>query len=248
MNMKRVTFKDLFPKPKPIIAMIHLAEDRRGKIRRAMEELELLVNEKFDGAIIEDYSYGSTTADVNEALEKANQEGFGKKIILGINLLSSRYHSFDMANDYDAKFIQIDSVQTPDLDIPKYDLLREKYPKVVVLGGVGFKYTKPTGNPLEVDLREGKSRCEAIVTTGPGTGIETPTDKLKNYKDILGDFPLIVGAGVNIRNLYSQLSVADGAIIGSYIKNGDTEAPIDKFLVASIVKEVNRVRKSILKS
>jgi predicted TIM-barrel enzyme len=153
-----------------------------------------------------------------------------------------------MANEYDAKFIQLDSVQTPDLDISKYDSLREKYPQVVVLGGVGFKYTKPTGNPLEVDLREGKSRCEAIVTTGPGTGIETPTDKLKDYKNILGDFPLIVGAGVNIRNIYSQLSVADGAIIGSYIKNGNTEAPIDKFLVAGIVKEVDRLRKSILKS
>jgi uncharacterized protein len=228
--------KDIFPK-KPIIGMIHLAGDSRNdRIRRALDELILYEQEGVDGAIIEDYH--GTDRDVIETLKQSNELGF--KIVRGVNLLRGPYQSFQFAYEYGGKFIQFDSVQTQDLNLQMYDQLKLMFSSVV-LGGVGFKYIQPTGNPLKQDLDEAMSRCEAIVTTGAGTGIETPTIKLVEYKEILGNFPLIVGAGVNEKNAQKQFEIADGAIIGSYFKRGcNTHNEIDRSKVRDIVQIMNQ--------
>lgn len=72
-------------------------------------------------------------------------------------------------------------------------------------------------------------RCDAIVATGEGTGISTDLEKIKTYRAILGDFPLIVGAGMTAETAREQLSFADGAIVGSYFKEyGEVEYPVDE--------------------
>jgi hypothetical protein len=234
MNVNK--FRDLFPVDKPVIGMIHLAGEGKEKIRRALEELSIYEEEGVNGAIIEDY-YGSVE-DVFEALGQSS----GLNIVRGVNVLRNPYSGFRLAQDFGAKFVQFDSVQTKDLGLKLYEEQRAKYPEIVVLGGVGFKYIAPTGNSLEVDLRDGKLRCEAIVTTGSGTGVETPIQKLREYKKLLGEFPLIVGAGVNLQNVYEQLQICNGAIIGSCFKpNGNTYDFVDRKRVRAlmdIVKEV----------
>jgi hypothetical protein len=168
-------------------------------------------------------------------------------ILLGVNNLGNPYSSFH-SKSLGVKFIQFDSVQTQDLHLEIYNLSREKYSDMIVLGGVGFKYTKPTGNSLEKDLEEGMSRCDAIVTTGTGTGIGTPMEKLIEYKKILKDFPLIVGAGVDVKNVYEQLQIADGAIVGSSFKpNKNTRFPVDRYLVRELINIVMDIRKNIKK-
>lgn len=228
-------FHKLFPIKKPIIGMIHLAGE--NKVERALEELAIFEQEGIDGAIIEDYHGGYE--DVYETLKQTSKSNF--KLILGVNVLINPYSSFKLAKEFGAKFIQFDSVQKTDLNSKRYNQLREDYPNIVVLGGIGFKYVPPTGNPLEIDLEQGKKRCEAIVTTGTGTGIETPIEKLKQYKTILKDFPLIVGAGVNINNIYEQLNIADGAIIGSSLKpKNNTYSPIDRTKVKDLMSLVKK--------
>jgi len=242
MKMKKQTdnmFWELFGK-KPIIGMIHLAgETREEKVKRALDELNIYQEEGVDAAIIEDY-HGSPE-DVHATLKQSSK--LDLKIVRGVNNLRDPYEGFKLAYKFGAKFIQFDSVQTQDLYVALYDRLRQKYPEIIVLGGVGFKYIEPTGNPLSVDLDEGKSRCDAIVTTGMGTGIETPTEKLIEYKKLLGNFPLIVGAGVNLDNISEQLKIADGAIIGSYFKiNNNTSNFIDRKKVSALMNIVNKVR------
>lgn len=230
----------IFQTNKPIIGMIHLAgKNTKDKITRALEELTIYQEEGINGAIIEDYH--GTPKDVYETLRESLRKGL--KIVKGINILRDSYSAFNLASEFGARFIQFDSVQTPDLNLELYNKLRKKYPNIAVLGGIGFKYISPTGNPLEVDLREGKSRCEAIVTTGDGTGIETPTKKLREYKKLLGEFPLIVGAGINLDNVSEKLKICDGAIIGSYFKLGkDTHLPVDKKRVNDLMKIVKQLR------
>ena len=48
--------------------------------------------------------------------------------------------------------------------------------------------------------------------------METDLEKIKSFRSILGDFPLIVGAGVTAQTAKEQLSFSDGAIVGSYFK------------------------------
>ncbi len=40
--------------------------------------------------------------------------------------------------------------------------------------------------------------------------LTTPTEKLEEFKKMLEDFPLIVGAGVNLDNIHEQLRITDG--------------------------------------
>lgn len=232
-------FKDIF-NDKPIIGMIHLSN---RDVKQALEEILILEEEGFDGAIIEDY-YG-TVNDVYHVLKESSKMNLN--INLGVNVLKDPYYSFELADEFGASFVQLDSVQTRDLDLELYNGYRLKYPNIVALGGVGFKYVEPSGNPLEVDLNEGKSRCDAIVTTGEGTGIETPIEKLINYKTLLKDFPLIVGAGLNSKNIYEQLKICDGGIIGSSLKvDGQTKNRMDHARIKEIINEVKRLRKSYI--
>jgi len=150
---EHIKFDDLFVVNKPIIGMIHLAgQNSKEKITRALEELAIYEHGGVNGVIIEDY-HGSVE-DVHETLRQS-QGRFN--LVVGVNVLRNPYSGFKLANDYDAKFVQFDSVQTPDLDLKLYDKTRIEFPNIAVLGGIGFKYTSPTGNPLEVDLKEGKN-------------------------------------------------------------------------------------------
>ncbi len=217
--------------------MIHLAgRTSSEKIERARRELAIFERHGVNGAIVEDY-HTNNVLDVMSALEELAKKK--KTITLGVNLLQDPQVSFSLADEFGAAFVQLDTVLGPE-DI--YIEERNVYPDIAVLGGVRFKYTSSTGNSLEQDLEVGKSRCDAIVTTGSGTGIETPIAKLREFRQQLSDFPLIVGSGVNKDNAYEQLSLAGGAIVGNYLKGGDTTREVSENRVRNLMKVVRQVR------
>jgi predicted TIM-barrel enzyme len=93
-------------------------------------------------------------------------------------------------------------------------------------------------------MRIGMSRCDAIVVTQDATGQETSMEKIMEFREILGDFPLFTGAGMTPQNCEKQLGFVDGAIVGSYFK--DTyEADGDVCLAhcRAFMDAVNRVRR-----
>ena len=58
---------------------------------------------------------------------------------------------------------------------------------------------------------------------------------------------MIVGAGVNAKNVYEQLRVADGAIVGSYFKEdiygqSDTRRIVSREKVGELMKIVRSIR------
>jgi len=234
-------FNKLFLIKKPIIGMIHLAgNSHQERVKRALEELVIYQEEGINGAIIEDYH--GTQEDVFETFKQVKR--LNLNVVLGMNLLSNPYFGYQESKSLGAKFVQFDSLQSTDINLGLYRKLRIYNPDVAVLGGVRFKYTQDTGNPLEKDLNEVKSICEAIVTTGSGTGIETPLEKLIEFKRNLKEFPLVVGAGVNPSNAYEQFFIADAAIIGSYVKpRGNTYLPVERSLIRDIIPIVKEVRK-----
>jgi uncharacterized protein len=141
--------------------------------------------------------------------------------------------------------MQVDSVAghlTPELD-QAFAAMVEGYRalgKVLVLGGVRFKYQPVlSGRSLEADLRLGMVRCDAIVVTGEGTGMETSLEKVQQFRKVLGDFPLIVGAGMSLENCAQQLTLTDGAIVGSFFKDtyrdtGDVKAQHVRWLMGAV--------------
>ena len=230
-------FQQLFSVKKPIIGMIHLAGSSQIEIvKRAIGELIIYEQEGVDGAIIEDYH--ADGQGLNNAVTEICQEQWTIK--LGVNYLRNPGSAFEIAQVNDLSFIQLDSVQgSRDRHLEQ----RKALPYLAVFGGVRFKYQPSTGMSLEEDIVQGKLRCDAIVTTGEGTGIETPLQKLREFRKHLQASPLIVGAGVDLANVYSQLIVADAAIVGSYFKpEKNTYARVSRDLVREFMEKVKEVR------
>ena len=229
------TIKEVFGVDKPIIGMLHLSGYGREEVMEiARREIKILYSSDVDAILAENY-FGDET-DVENAL-KYLQETYPEKVY-GVNILGDPDVAFDLARKYGAKFVQIDSVCGHAL--PQHDAELAKYLErlrgerdIFLLGGVRFKYTQHlSGRSLEEDLRIGSERCDAIVVTGEGTGISTDLEKIKTFRTILGDFPLIVGAGMTAETAYEQLSFSDGAIVGSFFKkNGKAQHPVDEYRV-----------------
>lgn len=220
---------------KSIIGMIHLSGSY--PVERALEEIKIFEEEGLSGIIIENYH--GTTDDVIETLQCVDT-----KMKIGINILPNNYdEAFLNASFYKADFIQLDHVsgiyrKNTTLDKEDYLKYRNKYKEISVFGGVWPKYYEPiSGSSLEDDLHNAMLLCDAVVVTGKGTGKSTPLDKIIKFREVLKDFPLIIGSGLNIDNASEQMKYADGAIVGSAFKpNGDTTKMIDRNLVNKLMK------------
>lgn len=231
--------KEVFGTDKPIIGMLHMTgygPDEKMEI--AKREIEIMYRNGVNAVLVENY-YGGAE-DVQNAL-KYLQENYPDKAY-GVNMLGFPEMAFDMARKYGAKFVQIDSVcgHLKPKDDVKYALKLEKLMgdhDIFLLGGVRFKYQSVrSGRSLEEDLKIGSERCDAIVVTGEGTGISTDLEKIKTFRTILGDFPLIVGAGMTAETAQEQLTYSDGAIVGSYFKeSGITDNPVDEKRVQDFI-------------
>lgn len=228
---------------KPVIGMVHTNSDSTmSMLELAQTEIETYLRHGVC-PLIEDY-YG-TEDDCEEVLEWLQVTH--PNVIYGINILGDHTQAFALANKYGAKFIQIDSVCG---DLPQdeevsyvYDLNEHRrHYDGIVLGGVRFKYYDVLSRrSLKEDLILGRERCDAIVCTGSGTGKETPIKKVEDFKSALGDFPVIVGAGVNSDNAAETIQKCDGMIIGSWFKcNHDAYNMVNEKYVKEFMEVIGK--------
>jgi predicted TIM-barrel enzyme len=241
---------DVFSINKPILGMLHLNGDSADDIlKRVIRETEFMTRAGVDAVVVEDY-FGDKS-DVRRVLEYFRREKTDD-IVYGVNVLDEFAISYEMAAEFGASFIQVDSVSghLP----PEEDMAYEKTISshrenggILILGGVRFKYQPYlSGRTLEEDIRIGMKRCDVLVVTGNGTGMETSTDKIREFRKIAGDFPLFIGAGVTVKNCAEQMTLGDGVIIGSYFKtDGDVKNEMDQDRVKSFMDEVRRVRELV---
>ena len=218
-----MNFKTLFLGTKPVIGMLHLMGDAKmSSLERMIREIEIYKAEGVDAFLVENY-FGSVN-DCRKALAWLSENM--PDAVYGVNILGDMETAFALANLYNAKFIQIDSVcghlkaGQDEMFGKKLNLLRANS-NACVLGGVRFKYQPVrSGRTLEEDLEIGMNRCDCVVVTGAGTGIETPEDKILSFRKTLCDFPIVTGAGVTEATVKRTLSISDGVIVGSCFKDG----------------------------
>ncbi len=215
-------FLDLFTQPKPILAMLHLKGTTRDDImQRALRETDIYAACGVDAVIVEDY-FGDVT-DVEHVLAMLRRDR--PQMVVGVNVLDDFAKSYELAALYGAQFMQVDSIcghLTP-ADEHAYFAMIERYRadgRVAVIGGVRFKYQQyRSGRSLAEDLAIGRRHCDAIAVTGSGTGVDTDTDKIREFRQHLGDFPLVIGAGMTVSQVAEKLALADAAIVGSTFKD-----------------------------
>ena len=235
-------FVNVFRTEKPVIGMLHLSGGSEDEaLRIAREEIGILYGAGVDAVMAENY-YGGR-GDVENVLAMLREEYPDR--VYGVNVLGDFEAAFRLAERYGAAFVQVDSICG---HLDPYS--EKKYFKriddcraatgVFLMGGVRFKFQPVfSGRSTAEDVRIGMRHCDAVVVTGDsmGKGNETPMEKILQFREALGNFPLIVGAGLTPEVCAEQLAVADGGIVGSYIKyDGEAHNRMDPARVKAFMR------------
>ncbi|MGV8852429.1 MAG: BtpA/SgcQ family protein [Rhodoglobus sp.] len=253
--MHSQNFLSTFDNARPVFAMLHLkGENPQERFETAKREIDTLWQSDVDSIIVENY-FG----DVDDVVAVcAYLKSDSPEVTFGVNILKDDWRAFEVANEFGARFIQLDSVAghlPTDQDEEFAQKLAEarRSSSAYVLGGVRFKYQPYlSGRSVEEDLALAIDRCDAIVVTGEGTGKETPIDKIRQFRTAVGStFPLVVGAGVTPQNCKEQLAMANAVVVGSYLKDtfvdtGDVSAQHAQEFVRAIRRSSLAVESSSL--
>jgi len=100
--------------------------------------------------------------------------------------------------------------------------------------------------PFEYHVRRAEELgAEAVVVSGTRTGRAVPAEKVAEAKHVAAK-PVFVGSGVDAANVERLLSIADGAIVGTYFKRGGfLSNPVDVDRVRQLMDVVKRLRSRI---
>lgn len=87
--------------------------------------------------------------------------------------------------------------------------------------------------------------AEALIVTGFETGKSPTPEKVKEFSRNV-QTPVILGSGTDIANVSTLLKYADGAIVGSYFKEGnDWKRPVDGKKAEEFMKVVKKLREEL---
>jgi membrane complex biogenesis BtpA family protein len=86
---------------------------------------------------------------------------------------------------------------------------------------------------------------DALCVSGLTAGSQTDIQLLKSVKDIVQDTVVLANTGCRIENIEKQLSIADGAVVGTtFKKDGIFNNPVDIERVIVFMDKVKRFRES----
>jgi uncharacterized protein len=128
-----------------------------------------------------------------------------------------------------------------------YGTLRERRllgADVALFADVQTKHAAPLA-PIDVEHEARdlvhRGLADALIVTGRSTGEAAAVADVKRVRDAVPETPLLVGSGVTAESVAELLSVADGAIVGTWIKReGRIDNPVDPARVSRLVDAARR--------
>jgi len=115
---------------------------------------------------------------------------------------------------------------------------------VKIFADISVKHAIPLVRiPIEREARETayRGKADGLIVTSEETGSPPHLETVKTVKNAVPDVPIIVGSGINSNNVQELLKVADGAIVGSSLKQ-NIAGPIDTNKVRTLVDAVEHLR------
>ena len=113
------------------------------------------------------------------------------------------------------------------------------------MADVNVKHSWPIGSPtMDYIVKECCERAQpdAIIVTGARTGEAPAIEEVLRARES-SKVPVIVGSGMTAENLELYWKLAEGFIVGSYIRvSGVAGNPIDPQRVERFMKNVNELR------
>lgn len=102
---------------------------------------------------------------------------------------------------------------------------------VAILADVLVKHAKPL-TPLSPQTATEdtlfRALADGVIVTGDATGAPVSLELLQQVREAAKDEPVFIGSGLNPESVDRLLPLAEGAIVGTWLKEGgDVRAPVD---------------------
>jgi hypothetical protein len=108
----------------------------------------------------------------------------------------------------------------------KEDLGRRDFDGLLFTG-LAFKY-QPQPQDLEAACKEAVKTTDVVTTSGAGTGIAAPIDKIKTIHGYLDGHPLAIASGVSVDNILDYKDLADYLLVATSITDSKEMIISDK--------------------
>lgn len=239
--------ESIFKTKRPLIGMVHFPPligypDYPGFdyiANKMLREAKILEKSGFDGIVIENNydiphkeKISSMAASMFTSLACLLQQNI--KIAFGVSVLWNDFEtSLSICASSSAKFFRVpafvDTVKTTYGIMParakEIAKLKNKLKldKIAIFADIQVKHSEmiDKNKTLVQSAKEAViNGADAIIVTGKWTGDSPKIDDLKNTRESVIDFPILIGSGVTNKNLSTLLQYADGAIVGTFLKNG----------------------------
>jgi uncharacterized protein len=269
----RPTFADLFPMPKPVIAMAHLPalpgtpRHRAGTtldelVEHVRADLDPLLAGGVDAVLFcneDDRPYQLRVGpEIPAAMAAVVAELRPREVPFGVDVLWDPVAAMALARATGAAFVREVVTGTYESDMGPWSpdagaLLRYRHAidadDVLVFGNITPEFASPLGSrPVAERARSAvtSSLLDAVLIAGPMAGAEPDLAALREAKAAVGDgVPVLMNTGARADNVSRFLEVADGVIVGSGLKvDGGTWNPVDPARVTAFMEAVRTARNS----
>lgn len=264
-------FQRLFGTTKPVIGMLHLPplpgapgssmsfEEVGGWLLRDVEALErggadgLLLENFGDAPFHPERVPSHTVAQMSVlavAVRQATDLPFGISVLRNDGLAA-----LSVASAAGGAFIRVNvwtGARVTDQGILQgeaHRVLRRRQildADTAVFADVDVKHSAALGDrSLGDQVEEALARggADAVIVSGEATGRPARVGQVEEAKTAARDAPVLVGSGVTPENVDAVLSVADGVIVGTALKEGsEVTNPVDRGRVRRLVNLVGQVR------
>ena len=195
-----------------------------------------------DGVIVENFGDAPFHADAVRpvtvaamtALTRAVREVVGGDLPVGVNVLRNDADAaLAVATVAGADFIRVNvhsGAMVTDQGVVEGQAagtLRERSrlgSRVLIFADVNVKHATPLGAGVAIeDLAEEtyeRGLADALIVTGTGTGKTTSREDITRVRAAVPDAPVLVGSGVTDRDVRDVVTLADGVIAGTALKEG----------------------------
>jgi uncharacterized protein len=169
---------------------------------------------------------------------------------LGINVLrNDAISALAIANAVDAQFIRTNvhiGITTSEqgwLAGNAHEVLRYRKnleSEVMIWADVAVKHSYPIVNiSLKDQIQDAVERAlaDGVIISGERTGGELEIDDLMQARKSCNEsgVPLIIGSGIDSNNICDMMEMADCAIVGTILRNGQIFNPVDEKIAKKLV-------------
>lgn len=177
------------------------------------------------------------------------------QIPFGVNVLWDPYASLDLAAATGAQFVRevFSGVYASDFGLWNPDcgeIIRHQHAisaqKVKLLFNIVPEGARYLGDRDVADIARStvfNHRPDALCVSGLTAGVQTDASLLRRVKQAVPDALVFANTGVRLENLAEQLSIADGAVVGTtFKKDGEFKNHVDERRVAEFMRSVRAIR------